>query len=64
MYKKCAQLMGNAFNATYAVYLLMAHKYQTPVYMSSQRSELLINCMTDLSVDFVQLPGLVNEFRS
>ena len=30
MYKKCAQLLGNGFNATYAVYLLLAHTFQPP----------------------------------
>ena len=26
MYKKCARLLGNGFNAAYAVYLLLAQK--------------------------------------
>ena len=26
MYEKCAKLLGNAFNATYVIYLLRAHK--------------------------------------
>ena len=30
MYEKCAQLLGNTFNATYAVYLLLAHKCKSP----------------------------------
>ena len=29
--EKCAQLLGNAFNATYAVYLLRAHKCRPPL---------------------------------
>ena len=36
-YEKYARLLGNAFNATYAVYLLRAQKYQPPggVHISS-----------------------------
>ena len=26
MYEKCARLLGNVFNVTYAIYLLMAQK--------------------------------------
>ena len=49
MYEKCAQIMGDAFNAKYVVYLLLAHKYK----LHGDVKDTLVTC-----------PPIVIFFRS